>query len=118
MNKPSSPSAEQYEQAFLAIEGRITPAQKAMLNAHYHARGRVITATSLARAVKYESYQAADLHYGLLAQMLCEVLRLPDTGIELDVLVALIPPGTQANAHWLFVMRGEVARALEALGWV
>jgi hypothetical protein len=118
MSHPPIPSPEQYEQAFLAVENRITPAQKAMLQAHYRARGRVITASNLAHAVGFESYHAANLHYGLLAQMLREALRLPHTGTELDMLVSFVPPGTQSNDHWLLVMRDEVARALEALGWV
>lgn len=111
------PRPEEYERAFLAIEGRITPAQMAMLQTHYHAPGRVITATNLAHAVGYEIYQAANLHYGLLAQMVREELGRPDSGTELDVLVSFVWPHTQSNAQFLFVMRDEVARALEALGW-
>ncbi len=118
MTEPSILSAEQYEDAFLAIEGRITPAQKAMLQAHYHAPGRAITAAALARAVGYESFHGANLQYGLLARRLRQALGRPAPRFELEVLVTFVAPRAQGNRHWLFVMRAEVAGALEALGWV
>jgi len=64
-----SPSALEYAEAF----GRITMSdgQEAMLLAHLNAADHCITATELAEAAGYENYNAANLQYGKLGQMLC-----------------------------------------------
>lgn len=71
---------------------------------------------ALRHAVGFAGYFAANLQYGLLARQLREALALPSTGTELDALVAFVRPRTQSNAHYQFVMRDEVAKALETLG--
>jgi len=72
----------------------------------------------LAEAVGFENYNAVNLQYGLLARQIADQL-----GIELNesvvagVLVDFVDPGFAANEHYLWVLRPNVAQALEDLGW-
>ncbi len=59
-----------YQKALLRLrdEKRFLNTQfLALLRAQYAAPAHTITATELARAVRYENYNAANLHYGTLA---------------------------------------------------
>lgn len=49
--------------------------------------------------VGHESYQVANVHYNLLAQMVREAQARPATGVELDALVTFFPPNTQSNTE-------------------
>jgi len=101
--------------AFQTIQAELTPKQRAMLAAHYHAPHRCITATQLAAEVGYASMGGANLQYGILARMVRDVLDFPTQRglVHLYSLATFIK-----GKHWIFVMRPEVAEALEALGWV
>lgn len=100
--------------AFLAVEPELTVKQRAMLRAHYHAPARCVTATELAAAVGYASMGGANLQYGILARMVRDVLDFPrGRVVHLYSLATFIK-----GKHWIFVMRPEVAAALERLGWV
>lgn len=109
------PSVADYVRAFQLIAPELTPKQRAMLQAHYSAPQRCITATQLAHAVGYASMGGANLQYGILARMVREVLDFPTQRglVHLYALATFIK-----GEHWIFVMRPEVARALETLGWV
>lgn len=110
-----TPSAQDYVRAFRVIEAEMTPKQRAMLLAHYQAPGRSITATQLAWKVGYQSMGGANLQYGILARMVRDVLDFPQ-GRGLVHLYSLC---TFIKAeHWIFVMRPQVARALELLEWL
>lgn len=63
-----SPSALEYAEAFDLL-GKLPAAYEAMLEAHLEAPDHCITATQLAEAAGYENYNAANLHYGTLGQM-------------------------------------------------
>lgn len=86
-----------------------------MLQAHYHAPDRTLTATQMAKALGYPKYSAANLHYGKLARLVGEQIGwhpLPDEAIF--VLVTFEKP----HREWRWIMRPSVAQALEQLGWV
>lgn len=63
-----SPSALEYAEAFDRL-GKLPAGYEAMLEAHLDAPNHCITATQLAEAAGYENYNAANLHYGTLGQM-------------------------------------------------
>lgn len=69
-----SPSAMEYAEAFGRL-GKLPAGYEAMLDAHLNAPDYCITATQLAEAAGYENYNAANLHYGKLGQMLAEELN-------------------------------------------
>lgn len=85
-----------------------------LLVAHYQAPNRTVTATQLSKAVGYESTtSSANLHYGKLGGLVGERLGwLPKT--KVNVLATFEKPGRE----WHWIMRPEVAKALEQLGWV
>ncbi len=84
-----------------------------MLQTHYHATERTITATEMAEALGFKRFGAANLHYGTLAQRIGEQLGLqPET--SLFVLATFDRP----EGEWNWIMRQQVAEALEKLGWV
>jgi 5-methylcytosine-specific restriction enzyme A len=108
-----APSAEQYEAAIRELGG-ISETQRLMLRLHYHAPARVITASQLARAVGYDHYAVANSQYGWLGRMIGNQLGYNPTEDRVGTLVTF--DYRQGEWHWL--LRPEVAEALESLGWV
>jgi len=93
----------------------ITPHHMRMLQAHYHAPGRTLTATQMSKALGYPTYAAANLHYGKLGRLVAEQIGWrPLSEHTVFVLVTFEKPGRE----WHWIMRPEVAGALEQLGWV
>jgi hypothetical protein len=110
------PSVEDYKIAFEALH--LSPGQWDMLRAHFLAPNHTITATELADAAGYKSWQGANLQYGLLGKKLRHILAYFDTyGQESYILAHFYAPGTRGNTDWLFVMHANVAEALRALDW-
>ena len=112
------PSVSDYVAAFRTIEPRVTDNQRELLRLHHDAPARVTSATRLATDVDFESYKAVNLQYGLLAQELLRALNV-DLGnfVGLGILVEFVDPGFAANEHYLWVLRPNVVRALEEIGW-
>ena len=110
------PSVKEYVSAFRSVEYQITAKQKVMLETHYGWYCRVITATDLALQVGFAGPGGAKLQYGKLGSMVSEALGLGSLGVI--TLALMVPPHKAGNPEWLWVMRGNVARALEQLGWV
>jgi len=111
--KESKYTAKQYSDAFKRIT--VSPYHMRMLQAHYHAPDRTVTATQMAKALGYPKYTAANLHYGKLARLVGELIGwqpLPEQAVF--VLVTFERP----DREWQWIMRPEVAQALEQLGWV
>jgi putative restriction endonuclease len=105
--------ASDYARAFRKIE--IAPHHKRMLQAHYHSDKRTLTAARMAHAMHYENWNGANLQYGKLAKLVGGALGwrpLPNIGLE--VLATFEKP----EHEWLWIMRAEIAKALEQLGWV
>ena len=89
--------------------------QMRMLQAHYHAPNRTLTATQMSKALGYPGYRAANLHYGTLGRLVGEQIGwrpLPEQTVY--VLVTFDKP----EHEWHWIMRPRVAKALEQLGWV
>jgi hypothetical protein len=120
------PSAERYKEALVAIEPRMTKAQRAMLAFHYRAQNRAATFTQLAAAIGYDDYRLAKLHYVNLAERLGREVGLnfethTFSGGQPSCLFrsaigsgSLLPDDT---GHFQLVMHPELATALDQLGW-
>jgi hypothetical protein len=111
---PEQITAKQFQEAFQKVRPRLGDHHLAMLQAHYSAPKRRLTAIQMAHELGYQGYRPANRHYGTLAVRLCEELGYPEDSIPLALLVSFIKP----SGHWLWVMRPQVAHALEELGWV
>ncbi|MEX2173804.1 MAG: HNH endonuclease [Pirellulaceae bacterium] len=109
----AAPSPAQYAAAFRRVSG-ITDAQLEMLRLHYHAHDRTITATAMATAQGYHHYSVANSVYGRLGRLVGESLEYNPMKERLGTLVTF----ENRNNEWHWIMRPEVATALEELGWV
>ncbi len=74
-----------------------------------------MTATQLADAVGFKSYDAVNLQYGTFADKLCKHLsRDPKT--RLSILVVFAKEGADRAEHWKLILRPPVVEALHELG--
>jgi hypothetical protein len=89
-----------------------------MLRTHYHAPDRKITARQMAEAVGYPNFATANLHYGKVGGLLCDILGHEPDSDRLFMLVHFIRPHTESNAEWLWQLREPAAQALQELGWI
>ena len=110
------PSIEEYVSALRMIEGQMTEKQREMLIKHYNSDCHVTTATDLAGAVGYKDFSGANMQYGRLGNLVSNALGLGSPGVI--TLVLMVPPREAGNPEWLWVMRANIAEALERLGWV
>lgn len=110
---------DEYLLAFRTLKiGRL---HQAMLRAHANAPARTMTATELAKAAGYESYETANSQYGTLARRIAEYLdiqpKLSDRREE-PVWTSILADGAEEGneqGHWRWVMHTEVAQALRIL---
>jgi len=109
----AAPSPRQYVAAFRKV-GNLSDSHIQMLRLHYHAPERTITATQMAQAAGYDHYSVANLQYGQLGRLVSDQLEYNPMKERLGTLVTF--DKRQGEWHWL--MRPEVVRALELLGWV
>lgn len=93
------------------------PKHRLLLVEHYRAPRHTVTARSLAWSVGYASYGAVNLQYGILARKICEIFG---QRLKYHVLIVaeFVSPKDDPRGEILWVMRSELARALEELGWV
>lgn len=106
-------TANDYIKAFQ--QQMISPYHLRMLQAHYHAPNKMLTATQMSKIMGYQNFNAANLHYGKLGKIIGNNLGwspLPVT--TLHVLAEFEKP----EREWFWIMRPEVAEALEKLGWI
>jgi predicted HNH restriction endonuclease len=105
-------TSDDYADAFRQLN--IAQYHMRMLQAHYYAPDRTLTATQMSKAMGYLHFKAANLHYGRLGRLVGEKLGYyPLPKQTVNVLVEFEKPGKE----WLWIMRPEVAQALETLGW-
>jgi len=105
-------TARDYSRALRQIKP--APHHKRMLQAHYHAPERTLTAKQMSRAMGYQGYRAANRHYGELGKLVAQALRCHLRGhLPLWALVTF----TQPHGEWHWTLRPEVAKAIEQLGW-
>jgi 5-methylcytosine-specific restriction protein A len=101
------------EYASVLLNLPIASHQKQMLLANYHAPNRTLTATMMAKAMGYDNFNAANLHYGMLGGLVGEKLGwnpLPE--FKVNVLVDF-----KKEDNWLWIMKPAVAEAIRLLGW-
>jgi hypothetical protein len=110
------PSVEEYVAAFNEIKDQMTPKQFLMLKEHYNSFCYITTATDLAIKVEYDGAGGAKLQYGKLGSMVSNALGLGSLAVI--TLALMTPPDNYAVKEWLWVMRANVAEALEKLEWV
>lgn len=110
-------TAENYKAALSLLEEAMPPRHRLMLEAHYNAPMRAVTARSLASAVGYSHYGTANLQYGTLSRKICEILGL-HLKYHVLVLAEFVLPEHGDDTELLWVMRPEVSQALEELKWV
>jgi 5-methylcytosine-specific restriction enzyme A len=122
--KPSTiPTVDAYVSGLCAIDSRIDELQRRLLQEQYYAPSHTVTATQLAERIGIEGgHGRVNLRYGRLGRLFCEA-----TGFD---------PGQRATGtyrwwsvwsigykehhcdRFLWEMHPQVAKALEALGWV
>lgn len=113
LSENSAPTAQQYVSAFRAVRN-LTKTHFQMLRIHYQASDRTITATEMAQAVGRRHYSFANRQYGGLGRLVGEKLKYNPMQERLGTLVTF----EKRYGEWHWLMRAEVARALESLGWV
>jgi hypothetical protein len=68
--------------------------------------------TKLADAVGYKNFNAANLHYGTLAQIIGKSVGFSGVGdCWVTVLIEFVPPEETESGHWELLLRPEVAEA-------
>lgn len=113
------PSAEMYAKALTAL--KMSAAQKAMLQFHFHALNRTVTYTELAKAAGRSDYRAANTEYGNLGSAIGK-----ETGFEFPMApkrskpfysgaIGIDAPRGPSNEYRL-MMHHELAKAIELLG--
>jgi hypothetical protein len=112
------PTAEEYRQAFAAMKDQMTVNQLLLLQRHYDAPGRTTTARRLATAVQFQDWRGVNLQYGGLSKKVCDALGVEMDGDALFVLATFVHDPDIDEGECQLVMRVQVARALELLGWV
>lgn len=110
---PPAPTASQYVAAFRSVDN-ISDAQLEMLRLHYHSPERTVTATAMAAAQGYHHYSVANSIYGRLGRLVGDALDYNPMKERLGTLVTF----EKRNNEWHWIMRPEVAGALDELGWV
>lgn len=113
----------EYVAGLAAIDPHMTPLQRRLLVAQYHAPDRQVTSPQLAQLVGIKS-QTVNLEYGNLGRLFCDQTgELPDVrtsgrDIGKDRLWTTWSVGWQSADGFVWQMLPQVAVALEQLGWV
>ncbi len=96
-----------------------------MLKAQYAMPNHTITATQLAEAVGFQNYNATNLQYGTLGKEIAGFLSYipPKRKNGEPIWFWVLSSGNDAsdetmNGHYEFIMRPELAQALETMKWV
>jgi len=108
-----APPTNAYVDAFRRL-GELSDSQIQMLRLHYHAPERTVTARELALATGYTHHSVANALYGQLGRRIGEALNFKPTKEHVGALVTFNKP----DGKWRWIMRPQVAEALEKLDWV
>ncbi len=106
------PSTNDYVSAFRHIEG-LTQKHVEMLRAHYNSLDRTVTAPELAEIVGYSNLSAVNSQYGRLARKVGELVGFQPEPEQLGSIVEF----DFRNESWHWILRPQVAEALEQLEW-
>jgi hypothetical protein len=99
------PSSQEYRDAFAAVREQITVNQLLILQRHYHAPGRTITARRLAEYVGYANYGGVNLQYGALAKLVADALHVQVEVEQLFLLVSWTRAPSVEDGELLLIMR-------------
>ena len=110
-------STAEFVRVLTELANKLSPKHRELLQIHYRAPKRKLTARQMAKQAGYESYGVANLLYGRLGRLVGEKLGLKEENCHVGVLVEFIKPNTEGNSEWIWVMRPELGKALEALSW-
>jgi hypothetical protein len=123
MNAPTTSQIEAALTQLLEDHSRQTGNGLAMLKAHYHSPGQTISAVQLAKAAGYDSYNQGNQQYGRFAHKLADLMRhVPalnaEGALRWTYALCTASPQKDLKGHFEWVLRPEVACALENLGLV
>lgn len=109
--------SSRFEQALLAVELKMSAAQRAMLVGHAYAPKRIASMRRLAEFGGYDDFKKANLQYGRLGRLVAAELGV--TGLA-NKTQALATGGNELDehGHWQWQLRDNLAEALENLGWI
>lgn len=110
-------TTEDYISAFRSLN--VAPHHIKMLQAHYAAPDRTLTALEMAKAMGYHNHHAANLHYGKLGRLVGNALGWNPSADEAQGAdaVYILSEFRKPEKNWLWIMRLEVSEAIENLGW-
>ncbi|HLC16673.1 MAG TPA: HNH endonuclease [Thermodesulfovibrionia bacterium] len=97
---------------------KITEHHKRMLQIHYDAHNRTLTATQMSTAMGYKNFNASNLQYGRLGKFIGMKLGWKSIDEVTGKVNVLAKFKKSEESEWLWIMRQEVAEALEKLGWI
>lgn len=75
-----------------------------------------MTASGLAKAAGYRSFDGINLRYGLLAKRIGAAMG--KRNVDITLLIEGVKPRSVTNRDWLLSIRPEFAAALKEVGWV
>jgi hypothetical protein len=106
----------------VAVLARARRRQREMLQAHYRAAGRRLTATGLAQAAGCRHYAYANRWYGQMGRELYGVApsridRWTAAGAPVFTTMLATDVTKPGDVERVWELRPEVARAVEMLGW-
>jgi len=123
---PPPLTVEQLKQAFKSLEN--DPSKKVqngflMLKAHYRSPERKISAERLAKAAGYPNYNIGNEQYGSFAHQICDLLDYQpemwgDGEGGWTNALCTVSGDKDQQGHFQWILRTEVAEALEQLGLV
>jgi putative restriction endonuclease len=113
---PDAATAEDYRNAFVALQAEMTGTRRRLLTTHYRCYRHQATMSQIAEQMGWASYSSANAQYGRLAQLVAEQLGFRFDGAHLNALCTFIEP-QEPGDHWLIIMRPQVVAALKAMGW-
>lgn len=114
---PAVPTVAKYKSAFLQIQEKLTSGHMAMLRAQFLELQHTLTARQLANSAGYKNFNAANLQYGKIGNMLREALNYWDDSREASYVLSWLLRPNDPGKEWSIVMHKEVAQALRELNW-
>ena len=126
-NQTPTATVEQFKAALIVIQAqrRLSQTRLNLLKAHYHAPDHTTSTHQLSRELRLSGHGEANREYGKLAHNVADELghELPEVpGGQLHwwrMLAYGLDDTTEPEAeHYQWIMRPELAQALEQLNWV
>jgi predicted HNH restriction endonuclease len=112
-------TTKKFADALQALNDRgIASSRRNLLVAHFDSPHHRTSMSQLAYAVGYPNYRSANLNYGLLAKAIARQIGISlRNRLNLSVISTWEGLERRSGEHFTFVMRAELAAALEQLGW-